>query len=91
MIGIDQILGLAGFAMTAIDSLVHSRATREAVEVLNDIEKIMGAVRGATTGHVTPEQAANQIQDLVSRLKANDAKADAALHDRFADDGGKAP
>lgn len=88
-IGIDQILGLAGFAMTAIESLIHNRTLRDAIEVLDDIEKVMGAVRGATTGHVTPEQAANQIHDLVSRLRNNDDKADQALHDRFADDGGK--
>lgn len=91
MIGIDQLFGLVGFALTAIDSLLHNRATRAAVEVLDDIEKVYGAVRDAQTGHVTPEQAATRIHDLVSRLKANDDKADEDLRRRFADDGGKEP
>ncbi len=91
MIGIDQLFSLTGFALTVIDSLLHNRASRGAVEVLDDIEKVFGAVKNAQTGHVTPEQAASAIHDLVSRLRANDEKADAALHARFADDGGKEP
>lgn len=99
---IDTILAVAGLAMATIDKLVNTRATREAVDVLEDIEAVIAAVNGASTGKVTPQHAAERIHDLAARLKVTadasaktreeqDAAADEKLRQRFADDGGKEP
>jgi DNA-directed RNA polymerase subunit F len=80
---IEEIFALGAFALKAIREIVDSKAVRAAAELADAVRQVYAHVADATVGKITPEHAKQAIENLVARLRENDAAADAALDAKF--------
>lgn len=82
-----DLIGLASAGLGLISKLTANTLDDKAVDILAGIREVLRTIEAGTTGKVSVEACQLALTALGDQIAANDAAADARLHEKFDPEG----